>query len=47
MVSFPFFAVDREELRIATVERLQMELEGPYGFKRFSVSSRCSDLKFL
>nr|XP_018669619.1 phosphorylase b kinase regulatory subunit beta [Ciona intestinalis] len=34
-VSFPFFAVDQEELRSETIETLTSKLEGRYGVKRF------------
>ncbi|CAK8685196.1 unnamed protein product [Clavelina lepadiformis] len=34
-VSFPFFAVDKESLRLATLQKIISKLEGRYGMKRF------------
>uniref|UniRef100_H2Z3G3 Phosphorylase b kinase regulatory subunit n=1 Tax=Ciona savignyi TaxID=51511 RepID=H2Z3G3_CIOSA len=34
-VSFPFFAVDQEELRLETIDTISSKLEGSHGIKRF------------
>lgn len=35
MISFPFFAVDNEDVKKETLKEIKEQLEGCYGFKRF------------